>query len=77
MNAVLLKNHLRSHQPITILIKQYKFLRELVFCCFGKGLLAEIGTEIDDREHDPIGVGLLVGKDESDDLGYDRRLYAV
>ena len=68
---------LRPHQPITILIKQYKFLRELVFCCFGKGLGAEVGAEIDDRENDPIGVGLLVGEDEADDLGYGRSFNAV
>ena len=52
----------RSDQTITILITQYKFLRELVFCCFGKGLRAEEGAEIDDREHDPIGAGCLLAR---------------
>ena len=59
---------LRPHQPITILIKQYKFLRELVFCCFGECLRAEEGAEIDDREYDPIGVGLFICENEADDL---------
>ena len=58
----------RSDQTITILIKQYKFLRELVFCCFGKGLGTEEGAEIDDREDDPIGVGLFICENEADDL---------
>ena len=70
-------NHLRPHQPVTILIKQYKFLRELVFYCFGKGLRAEVSAEIDDRENDPIGVGLLIGEDKADDFGDGRRLHAV
>lgn len=64
--------------PLQSLSKKYKFLRELVFCCFGKGLGTEEGAEIDNREDGSIGVGLFIGEDEADDLFEDiPRLHLV